>query len=97
MVEDDKVANKVLDPTEYDEVVTTNDSQTLDAFSSKIIHERMKTAFTSVKLNMKTQALHAKERSLPQGLMIQNTYIKMCNGSKSVTIMVKMVWPTLRL
>ena len=36
-----------------------------------------------------TQALHAEEGSLPQGLMIQNTYTKMCNGSKSVPIMVR--------
>ena len=89
MVEDNKVATKVLDPTEYDEVVTTKDSQTIDAFSSKIIHARTKTAFTSVRLNMMTQALCAKEGSLPQGLMIQNAYTEMCNGSKSVTVMIR--------
>ena len=45
-VEDDKVTPKVLDPTEYDELVITEDSKMIDAFSSKIIHTRMKTAFT---------------------------------------------------
>ena len=36
-----------------------------------------------------TQALHAEEGSLPQGLMIQNAYTEMCNVSKSVTIVVR--------
>ena len=33
-MEDNKFATKVLDPTEYDEVVTTKDSEVIDAFSS---------------------------------------------------------------
>ena len=80
---------KVLDPTEYDEVITTKESEMIDAFSSKIIHVRRKTAFTRVSLNVMTQALHVEEGSLPQDLMIQNTYTKMCNGSKSVAVMVR--------
>ena len=88
-MEDNKVATKVLDPTGYDEIVTTKDSKMIDAFSSKIIHVRTKTAFTGVRLNVMTQALYAEERSLPQGLMIQNTYTEMHNGSKSITIMIR--------
>ena len=61
----------------------------IGALSSKIIHARMKTAFTGVRLNVMAQALHAKEVSLPKGLMIQNAYIEMCNGSKSVAIVVR--------
>ena len=34
MVEDDKAAIKVLDPIEYNGVVTTKDSEMTDAFSS---------------------------------------------------------------
>ena len=90
MVKDDKVATTVLDPTGYDEIVTTKDNANMiDAFSSKIIHVRMKTAFTSARLNIMTQALCAKEGSLLQGLMIQNAYTKMCNGSKSVANVVR--------
>ena len=88
-VEDDKVATKVLDPTNYDEVVTTKESETVDAFSSKIIQARMKTAFTGERLNVMTQALCAEKGSLPQGLMVQNTYTKMCNGSRSIAIVVR--------
>ena len=63
---------------EYDEIVTTKDSETIDAFSSRII-----------RLNVMTQALLADEGPLPQDLIIQNTYTEMCNGSKSVTIIVR--------
>ena len=36
-----------------------------------------------------TRALCAEERSLPQGLTIQNTCTKMCNGSKNAAIIVR--------
>ena len=49
----------------------------------------MKTAFTSVRLNVMTHALCADEGPLPQGLTIQNAYTKMCNGSKNVAIVVR--------
>ena len=49
----------------------------------------MKTGFTGVRLNVMTQALHAEEGSLPQGLTIQNAYTKMRNGSKSVANVVR--------
>ena len=88
-VEDNKVATKVLDPTEYDEVVTTKGSKTIDAFSSKIIHAQMKTAFMGARLNVMTHALHDDEGPLPQGLMIQNAYTKKHNGSKDIAIVVR--------
>ena len=88
-LEDDKVTTRVLDPTEYDEVVTTKVSKTIHALSSKIIHAWTKTVFTSVRMNVMNITLHAKEGSLPQGLMIQNAYTEMCNGSKSVAIVVR--------
>ena len=74
--------------SEYDEVVTTKDTETIDSFSSHIICVRMGTAYTGVELNVMTQALHAEDGSLPQGLKIQNAYTEMCNGSKNVAIVV---------
>ena len=41
MVEDNKITTKVLDHTEYDEVVIKEESKMVDAFSSKIINTRM--------------------------------------------------------
>ena len=65
-MEDDNVTTKVLDRIEYDEVVTTKESEMIDAFLSKIIDTRMKTAFTRARLNVMNQALCAEEGSLPK-------------------------------
>ena len=89
MLEDDKVVTRVLDSTEYSEVVTTKGSEMIDAFSSRTIHAQMKTTFTGLRLNVMTHALSAEEGPLPQGLMIQNVYTMMCNGSKNVVVIVR--------
>ena len=94
-LESDKVTTRVLDPTKYDEVVTTKGCKMIDAFSSKIIHTWMKTAFTGMRLNVMTHGLHAGKGQLPLYLMIQNTYTEMHNSSKYVAIVVRnsMVYP----
>ena len=88
-VGDDKVAAGASDLAEYDKVVTTRDTEMIDAFSSCIIYVSVRTAYTGVGLNVMTQALHAENRSLPQGLTIQNVYTKMHNGSKNITVKVR--------
>ena len=87
------------DPSDYDEIVTTKEAKTIDAFSSQVIHVKMKTAHRGEGINVMTQALCIEDRSLPQGLMVQNTYMELCSGSKSVTVVVRnsMAYPqTLR-
>ena len=69
-VEDDEVAARVAELIEYDEIATTKDTETVDAFSSQIIHTRTKTACSGARLNVMTQALCAEGGSLPQGLAI---------------------------
>ena len=81
MLGSDKVTTRVLDPTKYDEVVTTKGCKMIDAFSSKIIHTQTKTAFTGVRLNVMTHTLHASKGPLTTALMIQNAYREMHNGS----------------
>ena len=88
-VEDNKVTTGELDPAEYDEIVTTKDTKTIDTFPSHIIHVRMGTAYTGVGLNVMTQALCAEDGSLPQGMTIQNGYTEMCDGSKNAAIVVR--------
>ena len=88
-MEYDKIATRVLDSTEYNEVVTTKGNKTIDIFSSKIIHAWTKTMFTSVRLNVMTHALCADKGPSPQGLIIQNAYTEICSGSKNVTFMVR--------
>ena len=88
-VENDKFAAGESDPSEYDEVVTTKDTETIDAFSSHVIHARMGMAHTGEGINMITQALHAEDGSLPQGLTVQNAHMELHNGSKNVTMVVR--------
>ena len=98
-VENDKVAIGESDPSEYNEVVTIKDTETIDAFSSHIIHARMGMAHTGDGINVMTQALHAEYESLPQVLTVQNTYTGLCSGSKNVTVVMRnsMAYPqTLR-
>ena len=86
-VADDKVAIGVSDPVKYYEVVTTKETEMIDAFLSCIIHAKTGSACTGVRLNVMTQALCAEDGSLPQGLTIQNAYTEMCNGSKNVSVL----------
>ena len=60
----------------------------IDTFSSKVIHAWINTVFNSVRLNVMTHAICASKGPLPPGLMIQNTYTEMHNGSKNFAIVV---------
>ena len=98
-IEDSKVVTEKWNPSEYDEVVTTKDTKTIDAFSSHVIHARMRTTHTGEGINVMTQALCMEDGSLPQGLMIQNIYTELHSGSTNVTVVVRnsMAYPqTLR-
>ena len=54
-MESNKVLSGESDLSEYNEVVTTKDTKTIDAFSSHIIHARMRTAHTGEGINVMTQ------------------------------------------
>ena len=80
-------------------MVTTKDTETVDAFLSHVIHVRTGTVDTGMGLNVMTQALHDEDGSLPQGLTVQNAYMELHSGSKNVTVVVRnsMAYPqTLR-
>ena len=66
-----------LDSNDYVEIVTTKEAETIDAFSSRVIHTKMKTAHQGEGINVMTQALHIEDGSLPQGLMVQNAYTEL--------------------
>ena len=87
--EDGKAATGGSDPCNKDEIVTTKDAKTINAFSSHIIHARMRTAHAGEGINVMTQALYMEDGSLPQGLMVQNAYTELCSGSKNVTVVVR--------
>ena len=76
------------DPNDYDDIITTKEAETIDAFSSQVIHAKMKTAHWGEGTYVMTQTLHVEDSSLPQGLTVQNTYMELCKGSKVVTVVV---------
>ena len=84
-MENNKSAARESESSEYNEVVTTKDTETIDAFLSCIIHARTGTAYTGEGVNVMTQALCAEDGSLPQGLMVQNAHTELCSDSKNVT------------
>ena len=88
-MKNDKFASGESDPSEYDKVVTTKDTETIDAFSSHVIHARMGMAHTGEGMNMMTQALCTEDGSLPKGLTVQNAYMELQNGSKNVIVVVR--------
>ena len=88
-MESDKVASGESDLSGYDEVVTTKDTETIDAFLFCVIHVRTRRAYTGVGLNVMTQALHSEDGSLPQGLIIQNACMELHDGSKNVAVVVR--------
>ena len=73
-----------LDSKDYDEIVNT-----IDAFSSQVIHAKMSTAHWGEGINVMTQALHIEDGSLPQGLTVQTTYTELQGGSKNITVVVR--------
>ena len=65
-MENDKVATGESDPSEYNEVVTTKDTKTIDAFSPHVTHVRMGMAHIGEGISVMTQALHTEDGSLPR-------------------------------
>ena len=87
-VEDSQVAGK-SSPCEYDEVVLTKNTETIDAFSSLDIPMKTEKAYLGGIINVMTQALQVKDGSLPQGLTMQNVYTELRMGSKNAIVVVR--------
>ena len=88
-IEDGKAVAGESDPKEYDRIITTKDTETINAFSSHVIHARTRTAHTGEGINVMTQALCAEDGSLTQGLTAQNAYMELHSSSKNVTVVVR--------
>ena len=74
------------DPSDLDEVVKLCNPVVIPAFGSSIIKGRTtETMMTTMKLNVMTQALYAKdEANLPIGLYILRMHCDMDPGSRTV-------------
>ena len=76
-------------PGEYDEVVVTKKTETVDAFSSHVIPVKAEKAYMGEGINVMTQSLRIKDSSLPQGLTMQNAYTVLSKGSKNAAVVVR--------
>ena len=70
----------------YNEVVITKDVETMDAFSSCVIPVKTENTYLGERINVITQALQVEDRSLPQGLTMQNAYMELRTGSKNAIV-----------
>ena len=66
----------------------TQKTETLEPFSSHIIPIKTLKVYLGEHINVMVQALHIQDGTLPPGLTVQNTYIKLRKGSKKAVIMV---------
>ena len=86
------VGNETADESSsngYDEVVVPKKMETIDAFSSCVIHMRAERAYTGECINVMTQVLQPRNGSLLQVLTIQNAYTELRQDSKNAVILVQ--------
>ena len=74
------------DPDGYDQLMYTQNVETIEPFSSCIVLVKAGRAYTGEHINVMVQALHTEDGSLPQGLTVQNTYTKLRQGSKKAVV-----------
>ena len=67
----------------------TQKVETLEPFSSHVIHVKMVEAYLGEHLNVMVQALHAQDGTLPPGLTGQNMYTELRKGSKQAVVVVQ--------
>ena len=64
-------------PDGYNEVMFTQNVETIDPFSSHVVPVKVERVYTREHINVMVQALHTEDGSLPQGLTVQNTYTEL--------------------
>ena len=90
------IAVKVSDGTakepnsdDYDQVMFTQNVETIEAFSSHVVLVKVEKAYTRECINVMAQALWTEDGSLLQGLTIQNTYTELRQGTKKAVVVVR--------
>ena len=77
------------DPDGYDQLMYTQNVETIEPFSSPIVPVKAGRAYTGEHINVMVQALQMEDGSLPQGLTVQNTYTELRQGSKKAVMVVR--------
>ena len=78
-----------LDMNDDDQLMYTQNVETIEPFSSHIVPVKTGRAYVGECINVMVQALWTQDGSLPQGLTVQNTYTKLRKGSKKAVVVVK--------
>ena len=78
-----------FDMNDYDSLMYTQKVETIEPFSSHIVSVKTGKAYVGEHINIMVQALWTQDGSLPQGLIIQNTYTKLRKGSKKAVMVVQ--------
>ena len=76
-------------PDGYDQVMFTQNIETIEPFSSCMVLVKVGRAYTGEHINIMVQALWTEDGSLPQGLTVQNTYTELQRGSKKAVVVVR--------
>ena len=74
---------------DYNQVMFTQNVETIEAFSSCVVLVNAGRAYTRECINIMIQALWTEDGSLLQGLTIQNTYTELRQGSKKAVVVVR--------
>ena len=70
-------------PDSYDQVMFTQNVETIEPFYSCMVPVQAGRAYTGECINIMAQALQTKDGSLPQGLTVQNMYTELRQGTKN--------------
>ena len=74
---------KECGPDDYDQVMFTQNVETIEAFSSHVVPVKAEKAYTGRHINIMAQVLQTEDGSLPQGLTVQNTCTELRQGRQS--------------
>ena len=76
-------------PDSYNQVMFTQNIETIEPFSSCKVLVKTKMAYTGEHINIMVQALWTEDGSLPQGLAVQNMYMELRQESKKAAVVVR--------
>ena len=76
-------------PDGYDQIMCTQNVETIEPFSSHMVPVKVGRAYTRECINIMVQALQTEDGSLQQGLTVQNTYTKLWQGSKKAVMVIR--------
>ena len=86
VIEDEMITNRKIDPLHMDEVVKAVDTETVEAFSSKVVNAHSDLMFFDHHVNVMTHALGEGDKHLPLGLVTQDVYTTLKKGKKKVAV-----------